>query len=280
MAAKAHVEQMAGVGFLIKRFRGRTLPAPHVHADIEVLIIERGGLHHDQVGGDTHLAAGDAQCLWGGLPHRAVDCEPGTRCIAIYLPLEWFADQACGAGLLLALLSGRVLVDRTRDNLRRATAWVADFAAGDPLSRQVVRYEVMAWLLRLARSQGLGHATTGDGTSGAAQQHALRMAGHVLAHYREELDVVAVARAAHLSRGYALAVFKQVMGVGLWQFILQVRITNAMHLLIAGQDTILEVAYQVGFNSFSTFHTAFRRVTGRSPREYRQRALLRMGGPT
>ena len=54
------------------------------------------------------------------------------------------------------------------------------------------------------------------------------------------------------------------------------RIEKAMQILQNPKEshlTILEILYAVGFNSKSSFNTAFKNYTGLTPTEYRKRLL-------
>lgn len=274
MAPAPAIDHLPSLGFKVWRTPGVVLPHPHVHPDIEILVIERGSMDHYQVGGDTRLEPGSLQCLWAGLPHGSVAVSPGSRFVVACLPIEWLIEHPCAAGLVQALLRGRVLTDRSPAHIPMALSWARDMVRGELLV-QAVRHEVLACLLRLAAASdlatgtGAGAGRTADAT---AQRHALRMANHILARWQEPLDVAAVARSEGLSRGHALLVFKQVLGVGMWRFIQQVRITQALGLLVEDRETVAGVAFRVGFNSLSAFNDTFRRIMGRSPREFRQQA--------
>ena len=68
--------------------------------------------------------------------------------------------------------------------------------------------------------------------------------------------------------------------VNFYDFINQYRIEDSKKLLresLQSKTTILEIAYQTGFNSKSTFNSAFKKMTGMTPSEFRkseQRKLL------
>ena len=68
-----------------------------------------------------------------------------------------------------------------------------------------------------------------------------------------------------LSRGFRIS-----RGCSIGQYVEQTRVENAKRLLIAGQS-IKSIAYSMGFSSPSSFSYAFRRMTGTSPAEYRDR---------
>jgi len=55
-----------------------------------------------------------------------------------------------------------------------------------------------------------------------------------------------------------------------YDFINSWRINDACQKMQDGQETILQIAYAVGFNSRSTFNAAFKKHTGKTPSVYRQ----------
>lgn len=54
------------------------------------------------------------------------------------------------------------------------------------------------------------------------------------------------------------------------------RIEKAMEILKDPSQkelTVLEILYQVGFNSKSSFNTSFKKYTGKTPTDFRKQAL-------
>ncbi|XBS71983.1 HTH-type transcriptional activator RhaR [Acerihabitans sp. KWT182] len=74
------------------------------------------------------------------------------------------------------------------------------------------------------------------------------------------------------------ALFKQQTGIGVNQYLRQLRLCKAMDLLRHGQQTIGEVAAQCGFDDSNYFSVVFNQSFGISPRQYRQRFLKRNQG--
>ncbi|MDN5396567.1 MAG: helix-turn-helix domain-containing protein, partial [Chryseobacterium sp.] len=63
------------------------------------------------------------------------------------------------------------------------------------------------------------------------------------------------------------------LGQHFYDFINTYRIENAMHILkdtAKTKVTVLEILYEVGFNSKSSFNTAFKKHTGYTPTDYRK----------
>jgi AraC-like DNA-binding protein len=75
---------------------------------------------------------------------------------------------------------------------------------------------------------------------------------------------------------YVSQVMNQDLNTTFYEFVNQHRIARAKELLRENsQQNVLEIAFAVGFNSKSTFNTAFRRETGTTPSEFRASATTK-----
>ncbi len=52
------------------------------------------------------------------------------------------------------------------------------------------------------------------------------------------------------------------------EFILSIRLSRALHLLNKGDKTITEISYEVGFNDYAYFYKCFKKLFGKTPKEY------------
>ncbi|MCV3271352.1 helix-turn-helix domain-containing protein [Roseobacter sinensis] len=59
------------------------------------------------------------------------------------------------------------------------------------------------------------------------------------------------------------------MGQSFFDFVNGLRVNEAIPLLLQSDKTVLEIAYEVGFNSRSSFDTAFKARTGCTPSEFK-----------
>lgn len=88
-------------------------------------------------------------------------------------------------------------------------------------------------------------------------------------HAEEDLAVGDVAAVAGLSPHWFSEVFARRTGMSPWQWLTAVRIERAKRLLAEGRLPVTRIALDVGFSDSSYFARAFRRATGRSPRDWR-----------
>src|SRR5205814_3368577 len=88
-------------------------------------------------------------------------------------------------------------------------------------------------------------------------------------HSAEELSLRTVAKAVNISANHLSEKFKQVTGVNFVDYVARTRFEKACDLLLNSDLRISEIAFAVGFQSLSQFNRVFKKLSGKSPMEYR-----------
>jgi AraC-like DNA-binding protein len=88
-------------------------------------------------------------------------------------------------------------------------------------------------------------------------------------HFEEELSLPRVAKAVNVSANHLSEKFKQVTGVNFVEYIARTRFEKARGLLLDSNLRVSEIAFAVGFQSLSQFNRVFKKLSGKSPTEYR-----------
>jgi AraC-like DNA-binding protein len=89
------------------------------------------------------------------------------------------------------------------------------------------------------------------------------------AHSDGELSLRKVAKAVNISANHLSEKFKQVTGMNFVEYIAHTRFKNACHLLRNSNLRVSEIAFAVGFQSLSQFNRVFKKLSGKSPTQYR-----------
>jgi AraC-like DNA-binding protein len=101
--------------------------------------------------------------------------------------------------------------------------------------------------------------------------HLLRAKDLIDRDYAQQLDVPALARAAHASSAHFSRSFKRAFGETPHRYLLRRRIERAKELLRGTALSVSEVSLAVGFRSLGSFSTAFRDLVGEPPSDYARR---------
>ncbi|MBT3191025.1 MAG: helix-turn-helix transcriptional regulator, partial [Verrucomicrobia bacterium] len=75
-----------------------------------------------------------------------------------------------------------------------------------------------------------------------------------------------------MSESSLLRAFKQATARAPTQYLLELRLRRARHLLRYTRLNVTEIAFQTGFNDSNYFARQFRKGVGTSPREYRRQS--------
>ena len=96
-------------------------------------------------------------------------------------------------------------------------------------------------------------------------------------HSAEELSLSEIAREAFLSAYHFARLFKRITGLTPHNYLANIRIEQARHLLGTSDLSINAIATRVGYESQSHFAKVFRTATGLTPKEFRNAAIPNSG---
>lgn len=146
----------------------------------------------------------------------------------------------------------------------------AEIEAGCPSSRLYGETLSLALITYLAHRYSAGRPeTTPRAVKLSAAQFAL-VRDHIRTRLSEELDLAELAAVVHLSPHHFCFLFKNAAGITPHQYVLRERIHEGMRRLAARRSSIAEVAGALGFANQSHFTAVFGKVTGTTPKRYRQ----------
>ena len=106
--------------------------------------------------------------------------------------------------------------------------------------------------------------------SGETQRVVRKAMAYVHAHYAEQVSLKDIAAYVGLSEQHLIRSFRKEIGITPIDYLKRCRIRQAKALLEASDNSITEVALEVGFSDSSYFARVFRREAGVSPGAYRR----------
>lgn len=179
----------------------------------------------------------------------------------------------------------RKLVTLSQQGLQLPARYQAPVAAELNRLKQATQGALLggfiALLQSLASINGWKKLTTTAATNFFSEQEGLRMNDvyqYTLQHYKENISLQQVASVACLTPQAFCRYFKKHTRKTYIVFLNEIRISEACKRLVAGNvESMAAVAYGAGFNNPVSFNRVFRKITGRSPREYLQEYRQKAG---
>jgi len=245
------------------------MPAAHTHPDVEINWIETGSVEYLLAGKRGKIEPGFMGIFWGGMPHQLVASPPKTQGIWLTLPLAWFFQCRLPNRLVAQLMNGGLILKPM--SWERLGQWLADFTNG-AAGKRLVLLELEALFGRIALSLAADSPPVEHFAVPLRDDadHMARITAYMAGHYREELDITAIANVIGLHPKYLMAVFKRMSGMTVKTYLMGLRLAHAQRLLATTRMNILNIALDSGFGSLGPFYAAFTCHCGQTPSHYRR----------
>jgi len=108
-------------------------------------------------------------------------------------------------------------------------------------------------------------------TGGLPKYKLQQVLDYINAHLDQDIKLTTLSELVGMSQWYFAQMFKQSMAIAPYQYVLQQRIAKAKQLLNYQQAKIIDVALTCGFANQSHFTKHFHKLTGMTPKAYRDR---------
>ena len=103
----------------------------------------------------------------------------------------------------------------------------------------------------------------------AVSLHVKRCTDYIYEHLHENVTLEQLAKREKLNPSYLSKLFSKELGVGIKDYIIGAKINTAKNILRYSEFSILDISISLGYSSQSAFAAAFRKLTGMTPKKYR-----------
>lgn len=238
------------------------------HDSVSIAAVTEGTFQYRTQAGAATLAPG---ALLLGNAETCFECghahARGDRCLAFHFHPAMFERVAADIPCVRRTAFTRASVPPVPQLLpliaeAQAARDDRDACAFDELA---LRLAAAALILH---NRGTPPKISASGRDARQIEHAARQ---IAAAPDAPLTLASLADDVGMSRYRFLRVFRQIVGVTPYQYLLRMRLGVAALRLRATSGSITAIAYSAGFNDLSTFNRRFRRIMGMTPRAWRSR---------
>lgn len=255
----------------------------HKHVGLEISCILSGAGKYTCGGAEYPFSPGDVFSHCGNEIHYFSFIHPGAKPSLLVLHFDpgfiWLPSGEWSSPMHMKLFSGSCAVGRRMPHDSPQTQSVAglleemfaECAEHKPAYDLVVKAKLMTILAYMVRYYS--PALDMDAGSPANKRHLAQMelsTRNILSHLCEPLTLEQLAKDACMSRSYYSTIFKALNGVSVWDYIIGHRIDLARYKLETTACSVMQISEESGFTSIGNFNRAFKKLTGKTPREYRR----------
>lgn len=94
---------------------------------------------------------------------------------------------------------------------------------------------------------------------------------YIRAHIYDNISLEELAQALYISPGYLSTVFSKYEPIGIANYTNKIKVMEAQQLLVEKRLKVYEVAFKLGYENAGYFAKVFKKYTGCTPKEYRER---------
>ncbi|WP_145050347.1 AraC family transcriptional regulator [Paenibacillus xylanexedens] len=259
---------------------GRGFNDLHWHEELQITLVTKGTLVIQVNGVDHELKTGQAILINKGILHVTIQLSQDGEYVSFNFPeklLAFHADSTMEEKYVLPYTRSSfvsiVIADNTEWekqaldmlwNMRRVFirnknwGWEYEFSI----------MTVQLWFnlisnLSLPQEDAPKHAKR--------QQERLQlMLSFIHQNYSSPITLREIADIAHLSISECTRSFKKTVHMTPYEYLIKYRIKKSCELLVSSDDTITEIAGNVGFNHVNHFIQSFKKDQGRTPKGFRE----------
>ena len=253
----------------------------HHHTQIEMVLFKEGTGRYTVLGKEYDIRPGDIFLFAGNEVHciTRIDGPAPMRLMNLHFEPRFIwspGNDQLDAGYLLIFFARSEQFENRLDRDNPATAVIRRLILQieEECSAKPRNFELMTkvYLLQILTLLGREYPYTTENAQLYRQNFFKVEAAiqYINQNLAGDLTLEEIAGVAGMSRAYFSTVFKKINGVSPWDYILARRIEHAIGLMETGDHTILEIASLCGFNNTANFNRSFRKITGKTPSEYRR----------
>jgi AraC-like DNA-binding protein len=105
----------------------------------------------------------------------------------------------------------------------------------------------------------------------SSEEKLKRVIDFINENYTEDISREGLAAAIGMNPNYMGSLFKTYAGKTISEYINKLRIEDAVRELEEGKFKVIDIAFEVGFENVVTFNRVFKKVTGKTPSEYKNK---------
>ena len=253
----------------------------HWHEEVEFVVIKKGAglIHVDLV--PYEVTAGDIMIILPGQLHSIeqkgqLAMEYENIIFQVRL-MEMTGQDLCSRKFLEPLFRGRIdfptLINRScvlypvfSETIGRIDELCGKRPRGYQLGVKGYLFQLMFGLISISQ-------TREHSTNQKSVEKIKLVLSYIRENYQRSITIEEISQVCYYSKLHFMKFFKESMGMGFIQYLNDYRLSVASQMLLATEDSILDIAEKTGFENLSYFNRVFKRKYGVPPGQFRRQQM-------
>lgn len=258
----------------------------HYHPELELVYIKEG--YGNRIIGDKldSFTAGDMVFLGSNLPHVWLNDEifyKGFKYLRSKSIVVYFNKDVFSKGFYQLKESGKIndfflragrgikITGKTMQKVAEKMEMLVDMQGFD---RIIGLMEILHILSTSKDIEYLANELYNGVILQSKPDRLSEVYSYISTNFFKDISLEHIAKVANLTPPAFCRLFKQRTNKHFIEYLNEVRISKACKYLLESNLNISEIAFNCGYKTLSNFNKIFKKSTGLSPKEYRQKAAL------
>lgn len=245
---------------------------PHRHRMSEIVVSMSNSGKHEIDGRILNLKQGQTLFLPDSIPHQAIGSKDNPAkiafiCFDLHTDIEHFTP-------VIRNIIGQLQENRqyaSVNNVSNAHSIELMNSIFDEINSHSPLNQTMAGALlsQLIINHSRSFSSVAEPENDPHSAKIANLCSWISANIASELSLDEAARRTGMSRSLFVRKFRKHSGMSLVEFMVSVRISNAIKILTCTDKPIDEIARECGFNNLGYFYRTFQKHTNSTPRKLR-----------
>jgi len=253
----------------------------HYHPEYELtLIIDSHGQRlvgdgiADYGPGDLVLLGTNVPHSWRSGPVKSSSCE-SHRAVVVQFREDFIGEsffnlkEMEAVARLLRNASNGLAFGHT-DTGAKVAKYLAKVPSVSPAKQLVLLLTALVDLADEPKAQVLSSLRVRPMCRPSDQQRIDAICLYLNEHFEEEIEFADLSKRFYMNQASLCRFFKRATGRTMTTYLNELRVGAAAQLLLHTDDSVLEIAFRVGFGNYSNFNRQFKRIKGFGPRTLRR----------
>lgn len=265
-------------GLTMEKWRPELMCRFDRHNEVEINYLIEGSITYLINGRKVTVPSGRIVMFWGLMSHQIIDFEKSAFYYVCTIPLSMFLLWNLPKPMIDRVLKGDVLVERESDkkewDIFLFEQWFSDINSNDNVIASTMEMNGRLHRFFYNIDDTICQSGTDNKNSKLHSKELMlidKMVLFIAKNYSNGIKVADVGKEVGLHPDYANHIFKKAFNTTISQYVITEKLLHAQRLLIMDDMSITDIVYDSGFNSISCFNSAFMKINGCTPREYRKR---------